>query len=106
MSLRDLVEFWKIIEVNEEIRIQLQSVDAEQFPATAVKLGLENGFEFTEEEVKEISAEDYDSDDEWVTDEELEHLGAGPHPCTPSGHGALALMRLNMNLRNSGKGKK
>jgi len=103
MSIQDLAKFYQKVESDRDLREKLISVDGAHFPETAVELGATLGLRFTVEEVRDLTDENYSRDDVWLTDDELSRMGPGPHPCNPSGVGALSLMAMSLNLRGSGK---
>jgi hypothetical protein len=105
MSLQALVDFWKIMEDDNALRQSASSVSAGDLPAHLVELGAAKGLVFSEDEVRELIAEDYMRETNWISDSELDSFDppSPPLPCLPSGIGALAYMKLNINMLKSGQ---
>jgi predicted ribosomally synthesized peptide with nif11-like leader len=106
MSIKDIVGFYKIVERDADLRSKLVRGDATDFREAAVELGRQHGFQFTEEELDAVVTSQPGKEDVWITDEELDRMGPGDHPCLPSGTGALELLSLAMKVREAGRSGK
>ncbi|BAZ52081.1 hypothetical protein NIES4103_47400 [Nostoc sp. NIES-4103] len=82
MSKENLEQFYILVQNSEELQQQLGAIqDSQIFNETAVRLGQENGYSFTADEVDAFLNEKIQQNNAELSDRELEAVAGGKSRC-------------------------
>jgi predicted ribosomally synthesized peptide with nif11-like leader len=84
--MSNLEQFYNLVQNSQELQEQLGAVESEEsFNEMAVRLGQENGYTFTAEDVKTFITQKKEEANAELSEQELEAVAGGKSKYDPSG---------------------